>query len=128
MNTQTAFSSVEEETALTAMCIWEALLECMSGKDCDDVYSQKREEVGACEMRSIVLHILAPAVEAAYNVVKDEYQDPFDWEFVPAFLDLAEPVLSRGLWAIKSIEAEQIGKEILLQYQQVNVNGGGADE
>lgn len=116
------------ETALTAMCIWEALLERMSGKDCDDVYSQKREEVGACEMRSIVLHILAPAVEAAYDVVKDEYQDPFDWEFVPAFLDLAEPVLSRGLWAITSIEAEQIGKEILLQYQQLNVNGGGADE
>lgn len=128
MNNQTAFSSVEEETALTAMCIWEALLERMSGKDCDNVYSQKREEVGACEMRSIVLHILAPAVEAAYDVVKDEYQDPFDWEFVPAFLDLAEPVLSRGLWAITSIEAEQIGKEILLQYQQVNVNGGGADE
>lgn len=128
MKNQTAFSSVEEETALTAMCIWEALLARMSGKDCDDVYSQKREEVGACEMRSIVLHILAPAVEAAYDVVKDEYQDPFDWEFVPAFLDLAEPVLSRGLWAITSIEAEQIGKEILLQYQQVNVNGGGADE
>ena len=83
---------------------------------------------GACEIRSIVLHILAPAVEAAYDVVKDEYQDPFDWEFVPAFLDLAEPVLSRGLWAITSIEAERIGKEILLQYQQVNVNGGGADE
>ncbi len=71
---------------------------------------------------------MAPAVEAAYDVVKDEYQDPFDWEFVPAFLDLAEPVLSRGLWAITSIEAERIGKEILLQYQQVNVNGGGADE
>ncbi|MCZ0866500.1 hypothetical protein O0V09_14910 [Dasania sp. GY-19] len=126
MNNQTAFSSVEEETALTAMCIWEALLERMSGKDCDNVYSQKREEVGACEMRSIVLHLLAPAVEAAYEVVKDEYQDPFDWEFVPAFLELAEPVLSRGLWAITSIEAEQIGKEILLQYQQVN--GGGTDE
>ena len=128
MNNQTAFSSVEEETALTAMCIWEALLERMSGKDCDNVYSQKREEVGACEMRSIVLHLLAPAVEAAYEVVKDEYQDPFDWEFVPSFLELAEPVLSRGLWAITSIEAEQIGKEILLQYQQVNVNGGGTDE
>jgi hypothetical protein len=128
MNNQTAFSSVEEETALTAMCIWEALLERMSGKDCDNVYSQKREEVGACEMRSIVLHLLAPAVEAAYEVVKDEYQDPFDWEFVPSFLELAEPVLSRGLWAITSIEAEQIGKEILLQYQQMNVNGGGTDE
>ena len=128
MNNQTAFSSVEEETALTAMCIWEALLERMSGKDCDNVYSQKREEVGACEMRSIVLHLLAPADEAAYEVVKDEYQDPFDWEFVPAFLELAEPVLSRGLWAITSIEAEQIGKEILLQYQQMNVNGGGTDE
>lgn len=128
MNNQTAFSSVEEETALTAMCIWEALLERMSGKDCDNVYSQKREEVGACEMRSIVLHLLAPAVETAYEVVKDEYQDPFDWEFVPSFLELAEPVLSRGLWAITSIEAEQIGKEILLQYQQMNVNGGGTDE
>ena len=128
MNNQTVFSSVEEETALTAMCIWEALLERMSGKDCDNVYSQKREEVGACEMRSIVLHLLAPAVEAAYEVVKDEYQDPFDWEFVPSFLELAEPVLSRGLWAITSIEAEQIGKEILLQYQQVNVNCGGTDE
>lgn len=128
MNIQKAISSVEEETALTAMCIWEALLERLSGKDSDNVYSQKREEVGACEMRSIVLHILAPAVEAAYDFVKDEYQDPFDWEFVPAFLDLVEPVLSRGLWAITSIEAEQIGKEILLQYQQVNVNGGGADE
>lgn len=128
MNNQTVFSSVEEETALTAMCIWEALLERMSGNDCDNVYSQKREEVGACEMRSIVLYLLAPAVETAYEVVKDEYQDPFDWEFVPAFLELAEPVLSRGLWAITSIEAEQIGKEILLQYQQVNVNGGGTDE
>ena len=128
MNNQTAFSSVEEETVLTVMCIWEALLERMSGKDCDNVYSQKREEVGACEMRSIVLHLLAPAVEAAYEVVKDEYQDPFDWEFVPSFLELAEPGLSRGLWAITSIEAEQIGKEILLQYQQMNVNGGGTDE
>ena len=128
MNIQKDIASVEEETALTAMCIWETLLERMSGKDCDNVYSQKREVVGACEMRSIILHLLAPAVEAAYEAVKDEYQDPFDWEFVPAFLELAEPVLSRGLWAITSIEAEQIGKEILLQYQQVNVNGGGTDE
>lgn len=128
MNIQKAISSVEEETALTAMCIWEALLERLSGKDSENVYSQKREEVGACELRSIVLHLLAPAVEAAYDVVKDEYQDPFDWEFVPAFLELAEPVLSRGLWAITTTDAQQIGKAILLQHKQLNENGEGADE
>ena len=110
---------VQQETALTAMCIWETLEKYLSGKDYDNVYAKKRLEIGACELRSIVLHFLAPAVEAAYEVVKDEYHEPFDWEFVPSFLDLAETVHSCGLWTMTTAEAKGIGQTILIQYQQV---------
>lgn len=103
-----------EETALTAMCLWEALVtNYLTSQSSSNAYLIKLEEVGTCQLRSIVLNTLAPAVEVAYSAVSDSYDEPFDWEFVPVFLRFAEPVLACGLFAISTPDAKGIGQKIL---------------
>lgn len=116
-------SEITEELALTAMCVWEELLSILTSNESSNAYVKRQEEVGACEMRSLALHVLAPAVEAAYNAVQQEYQEPFDWEFVPAFLKHAEPILSFGLWAITTDDAVRIGQTIVAEKSAGVANG-----
>jgi hypothetical protein len=70
--------------ALTAMCIWEELELRDTGP-----FALRREAVGAAEFRNEAL-LLAPAFEEAYETVKNDFNEPFDWAFVPDMLSAME--------------------------------------
>jgi len=108
-------SGVTEELALTAMCVWDELISIFATKDTSNAYVRHHEAVGSCEMRRLALHIISPAIAAAYNAISDKYHKPFDWEFVPAFLAHAEPILARGLWAITTEDAIRIGHTVVAE-------------
>lgn len=106
-------TKISIEVAHTALCVWEYLQLVFSTKDSSNAYIKYLEQVGVCEMRRIALD-LAPKVEAAYNSISDTYDEPFDIEFVPTFLD---EIISTGQdywWLIKESEALKIGQNILL--------------
>jgi hypothetical protein len=69
---------------ITAMCLWEAWLERIRLGD-----STAEELGGAAEARSLMCKLAVPC-DACWTVASEqyEYDDPFDWEFVPAWLDM----------------------------------------
>jgi len=73
----------EFDIAFSAACLWEHFLE-----NIDD-YSYYRNRVGMAQFRDSVCRMARP-VEEAYNYVVDLYQydDCFDWEFVPLFINM----------------------------------------
>ena len=103
-------NTINNELALTAMCVWEALISITDNEG--NVYSVRQEEIGVCEMRSFALDVLAPAVEVAYKAISKEYHEPFDWEFVPEFLLKAEFLFENGSWSISNDEAIRIGHAV----------------
>jgi hypothetical protein len=110
------FMKFDLETATTALCIWEELLNRYSNESID-AYSRKRDAVGACQMRELVVLKLAPAIELAWETVGEEYTESFDWEFIPEFLTHAEPILSQvnntDCWNIPDDVAIQIARKII---------------
>jgi hypothetical protein len=104
---------IKHETALAAMAIWEDIQSRLIG-DADNEYARKQQEIGASELRSLCLEKLAPAAEIAYGEISDSYHEPFDWEFVPAFLSLAEPILADlPDWDISIKHAKDLGGRVL---------------
>lgn len=94
------------------MCVWEDILPRLC--DEESIFAVKQDEVGICELRDIALNVIAPAVDVAYEEVGDDYDLPFDWEFVPAFIELVTPILnSSNPWIIGDDQAKAIGKQIL---------------
>lgn len=116
-------SVITEELSLTALCVWEEMLSIIGHSDTSCAYVRKLEEVGVSEMRRLALHCLAPAVEAAYQEVQDEFDEPFDWEFAPPFLAHAEPYLARGLWAIPTDDAIAIGRAVVAEKKEEAARG-----
>lgn len=104
------------EAATTALCIWEELLNRYSNESID-AYSRKRDAVGACQMRELVVLNLTPAIELAWETVGEEYAESFDWEFIPEFLNHAEPILAKSndnnFWNIPDDVAIQIARKII---------------
>ena len=82
--------TLTEGEALAAMCIWEELLTSDKLTSAGhEAYHNYREDNGACETRDRVL-TLARQCEAAWEIarVKQNYDAPFDWEFVPTYVEL----------------------------------------
>ena len=105
--------NINEEHALTAMCIWESLISTYLTKNsASNTYQKKLHEVGLCEMRSIVLNVLAPSVELAYETLSGEFDYPFDIEFVPSFLSHAEPFLTQKTFFISGQHSLEIASRI----------------
>lgn len=77
---------VTETSALTSMCIWEAALEEEVNGD-KSVYEWLTQEQGAWQGRQNALS-MAPKFDALHAKVEAEFDQPFDWEFVPAVLRL----------------------------------------
>lgn len=84
---QAAAQIVAPEWAYGSLCIWEAMLEGLAKPGCP--WLGRRAGTGIAALREDAL-ALAPACEAAWNALGDEGQDhyaPFDWEFVPYWLN-----------------------------------------
>lgn len=110
------------ETALTAMCVWEEVLSRSATEG--DIYRVLIDTYGTNHVRYYVLTVLAPAVEGAYAATGDQFDAPFDWEFVPRALKCVEPfLLSRDVHDCKGIppgEARSIGKLLLSELNKEN--------
>lgn len=111
------------ETATTALCIWEELL-IRYGNKSIDAFSRKRDAVGACQMRELVVLKLAPAIELAWETVNEEYAESFDWEFIPEFLNHAEPILSK----INNADCWDIPDDVAIQIARKIISDGAAED
>jgi hypothetical protein len=73
----------------TAACLWEAVLEILNGgaghKGLRAQAQRIRENMGTSGLRLAVLR-WTELVDADWAKVKDEYDQPFDWEFVPEWI------------------------------------------
>src|SRR5690606_15605240 len=111
---------VDFETALTAMCIWEAV--CSRSETKGDFYRVLCEAHGTGYFRHFALTVLAPAAETAWAATQEQFDEPFDWEFVPLFLECVEPYLiTHDLDSCKPRLFENcvsIGKHILEHQQE----------
>lgn len=114
---------VDFETALTALCVWEAV--CSRTETKGDFYRVLCEAHGTGHFRHFALTVLAPAAEAAWLAVQEQLDVLFDWEFVPLFLECVEPYLiTRDLDGSASRLLENcvsIGKDILEQHQKEGI-------
>ncbi len=73
----------------TAACAWEAVLEILNGGAGEKGLRHKaqriREKIGTAELRLLVLRWVE-LIDAEWAKVKDTYDSPFDWEFVPDWI------------------------------------------
>lgn len=74
----------------TAACLWEAVLELQNGgrghKGLRHQVTAVRERMGTSALRLTVLRWV-DLVDAEWAKVKDTYDQPFDWEFVPDWIE-----------------------------------------
>ena len=106
------------------MCIWESIVDETMAEhitDSECVYSQKREAVGASEMRDIVINTLLTPLQVGWDAVSDDYDEPFDVEFVPRFLAHATQYLgtpSNG-WKLSEAHGVDIAQTILRDQHKI---------
>jgi len=84
-----AAQSFDDNEVHTAMCIWEEVLDRLN----DDYAPQNKWETyrsnfGTATLRQHVIEFARPIEDAWEAMHPDEFDDPFDWEFVPLFLDV----------------------------------------
>lgn len=86
-----------ENDVITAMCLWEAVIddECRGDNLVNSNIKLRRELVGTCQLREEIMH-LAPFVNKAYDAIKYQYDEVFDWEFVPRFLEVLDGRVSKS--------------------------------
>src|SRR5438128_639565 len=74
------------EVALTAMCLWEAVLDA-GNRPPDQPWSDDWENEGTCALRD---HILSMAAQCdsdwEFAQKRMGFDAPFDWEFAPQWL------------------------------------------
>lgn len=77
-----------ENQTEAALCIWEYCLECKSKGD-DTVFEWLRSNQGAATARQQCI-ALAKGCDDSYQLAQTlGYDDSFDWDFVPAWVDEA---------------------------------------
>lgn len=67
----------------TAMCLWEAVQDGLQNNN--PLVQRLIDEAGTVAARFTVASWI-PECEAEWEKVKDDFDQPFDWEFCPAFL------------------------------------------
>ena len=78
-----------EDTAMTALCIWEAVLEeCMGGPMPGDLYQWITNREGVYAGRQAALD-LAPMLDVAWESA-DLDGETFDWEYIHDMLGMME--------------------------------------
>lgn len=73
----------------TAACVWEAVLDILNGgagqKGLRHQAQRIRENMGTSALRLAAMRWV-DLVDAEWAKVKDTYDQPFDWEFVPEWI------------------------------------------
>lgn len=72
---------IDKEIAYTALCVWEAILEIRDRPDVSEAF----EAAGTNAIRSWAL-VLAAHLEEDWKKVEHEYDECFDWEYVPDWI------------------------------------------
>lgn len=98
------------EAVLTAIIVSESINEILKDDD-DNFYTRMHENVGAAEMRSFAIKLVA-SVEIGYAAISEIFIEPFDLEFVPLFLHYAGQTLEENSGSISDIDSVRIGKEV----------------
>lgn len=79
----------DTESLETAACVWEAVLDILNGSAGEKGLRKKaqriRENLGTAELRCLVLRWV-DLIDAEWAKVKEDYDGPFDWEFVPDWI------------------------------------------
>jgi len=101
----------KREIAHVAMCIWEHISQ---NNNLESAFGRKINEIGTVAFRYLIIDMLAPVVELGYRSCNTEHLDPFDWEFVPKFLDELEYVIEDLGWCISNQLAESIAKKVAI--------------
>lgn len=74
----------------TAMCVWEAVLEIINGgtghKGLRNQAQRIRQNMGTSALRLAVMEWVE-LIDAAWERDKSTYSDPFDWGYVPEWLE-----------------------------------------
>lgn len=100
------------EDVVTAMCIWEEIQDRIRRSKPGDRWWRLMDNCGgACATRDWVVDELLLAVNVGYELASSRgFDEPFDWEFVPRFLDKA--IGENGNLVEEWIEvAKRIGEE-----------------
>jgi len=77
-------TTLTENEAYAAMCIWEEVLNIPKG-----ALPDRQQKIGTPEFRSEMLSLAKP-INNAYEAIADQYGDCFDWEFIPAMLAMID--------------------------------------
>jgi len=124
--------NIDKEIAYTSMCIWE-YISGIEGKGPEAAFNRKRDDIGTVEFRYMIIDVLAPAVNIGWDAIFNErntwakddsgrlwqYDGPFDWEFVPSYLDALQSKIEEWGWSITKEQAESIAKGVI---DEQNVN------
>lgn len=100
------------EIAFVAMCVWEHLDHPARNLS---LYAKKREEIGTVAFRYLILDNIAPAIEFGYRAQNGstEYDAPFDWEYIPEFLDELETVIEEIGWNLTAQQSVKIALKLI---------------
>jgi len=87
MTTQFTYDELE-----TAVCLWEEALE---HRGQQDILGFRILDAGTAEARSEIIELAKP-VSAAWGHIDGQFDEPFDWEFIPRILGYITDGLVRG--------------------------------
>jgi len=99
-----------------AMCMWE-YVQYRMGRDDDYVWGPRQEHKGIADLRATIM-AMAPQLEKGYQAARAlEYDDCFDMEFVPTFMEVIELNSPEQGLTITDERAIQIGESIARAYK-----------
>jgi len=92
INSSCDTNNFNKKLMIDAMCIWEAFSKHETRNKSETIrgYAVVREKIGPYAMKGFVLdHLLRPIL-LGWEIIKDDVDICFDWEYTPAFLEKAE--------------------------------------
>lgn len=103
-----------DEDVLDSMAIWEEMLN-------NKALIEQLPEVGAAEHRQYIIDKLQPFVAKWYEHARDkmDFDDSFDWEFVPRFLgnlrtiivdDITDDDIAKSLQSVTGLKIKKANK------------------
>lgn len=117
------------DIAFDAMCIWEWALEARERKFGNGILNNFFDKYGTCEMRVQCVSVLPYARSLWQHAVDLGYEDCFDWEYVPWFMENCVDFLSNPWrYDMSKLPPGCVGSEELLDLEASVSQNPPADE